>query len=366
MQSKLVLKMINKIQENKNSKAIVEYDIIRILATILVVLGHAAYTTMQTPYGGMLINAEFSLVQRALELFVRLIYTFHMPLFFALSGALFNISLKTKGIMSFRQLISNKSQRLLLPFILVTMLYSLPLKYLSGYYDSSINVIRDMIFGQVFLLGNSHLWFLVALFLIFLMAWCLERYVASKKLKLLIAFVLFVLGNLFEINCFAISRACINLFWFYIGIVFEDKREWLDAKLDGRRGRFTLLVGLIYCVLLLVYLSLFKTNFLIYGALAFFAIAEIYLVAGLLKCCGIQSANGYNVFLRYSFSIYLYSDPLNYFFLEVIRTTGKLYLFSQGRFCFFFFCLRTVVTIVTAILIAYILNKCSAIVRNRE
>ena len=62
------------------------------IGTVLVVMGHSAYTTMLTETGGIEINVEYAKMQSFILLFVRLIYSFHMPLFVTLSGALFYLT----------------------------------------------------------------------------------------------------------------------------------------------------------------------------------------------------------------------------------------------------------------------------------
>ena len=70
------------------------YDWVRLIATIFVVVGHSAYLTMQTTYGGVeyILPQNLSIVYnfKIMDFFRYLsgwVYTFHMPLFFMLSGA---------------------------------------------------------------------------------------------------------------------------------------------------------------------------------------------------------------------------------------------------------------------------------------
>ena len=66
-------------------------------------------------------------------------------------------------------LIKNKTTRLLIPFLLVSVFYSFPLKYISGYWKGTESVIKDFFVGQILLQGNTYLWFLPALFILFLL-----------------------------------------------------------------------------------------------------------------------------------------------------------------------------------------------------
>ena len=135
--------------------------------TILVVIGHSTYYSIVTEYGGVdyagMMRANGvndAVVHKMLSVVTGAIYSFHMPLFMALSGALFSRS-KTRDFLPF---VKNKAQRLLLPFAVVALFVSVPLKYLAGYWDGSENIFRDVFVGQYLIQGNTHLWFFVTLF----------------------------------------------------------------------------------------------------------------------------------------------------------------------------------------------------------
>ena len=146
-------------------------DTAKMLTMFLVIIGHCNYYTIATPYGGIyyseLVNTDdYSMTFRSLRCIVAFIYSFHMPLFMALSGMLFSLSMK-KDI-RFLKLIKDKATRLLMPFVAVSLFLNIPIKYLSEYWNESGNVISDIFCGQILLMGNSHLWFVVALFWIFI------------------------------------------------------------------------------------------------------------------------------------------------------------------------------------------------------
>lgn len=71
-----------------------EYDSLRIWATFLVIIGHCGYYTITTNYGGidytpLYYNFKEPIVHYILSLIVAFIYSFHMPLFIGLAGAVF-------------------------------------------------------------------------------------------------------------------------------------------------------------------------------------------------------------------------------------------------------------------------------------
>ena len=73
---------------------VAEYDIVRALLMILVILGHCTYYQISTNYGGayyqdLMLQAGVNdtIIHRITSWVTGAIYTFHMPLFMALSGA---------------------------------------------------------------------------------------------------------------------------------------------------------------------------------------------------------------------------------------------------------------------------------------
>lgn len=174
-----------------------EYDVLRVIVTFLVIIGHCTYATIETNTYGIWDYSAYtasglSLFYQLSSKAVALIYTFHMPLYMMLSGALFRYTNYTGGYNSLRDLISIKAKKLLIPFFVVTLCYVVPLKMLSGYYAGSTNLWTDILVGQVLLEGNNHLWFLPALFAIFLMVYFANRLLPNACFpKLLGSFIFF-------------------------------------------------------------------------------------------------------------------------------------------------------------------------------
>lgn len=166
------------------NKHILWIDDARTLTMLLVIIGHCTYTRLMTPYGGInyfsdMPSDEYSISWKLLGVLVSFIYTFHMPLFMMLSGACFRLTIDR--VTGMRAFVEKKAKRLLLPFVLTTLLLSVPLKYLGGYYSQSSNILQDIIFGQFLLMGNSHLWFVVSLFWIFVIYYSLHSIHLTEK-----------------------------------------------------------------------------------------------------------------------------------------------------------------------------------------
>lgn len=88
-------------------------------------------------------GVDTSLFYKLANALTGFIYSFHMPVFIALSGCLF--ALKRYDL---RSLVSKKFKRLLIPFFVVWLAWNLPIKYFTGYYN---NVSVSGMFLQIIL-----------------------------------------------------------------------------------------------------------------------------------------------------------------------------------------------------------------------
>lgn len=98
---------------------------IRALAILMVILGHSI----------IIYDSAWGLVSTGVEasyfvVMKKLINIVQMPLFFALSGYLFYFTVQ-KGN-GFLPLIWNKARRLLVPFLIVGLFFTLPIKMMLG------------------------------------------------------------------------------------------------------------------------------------------------------------------------------------------------------------------------------------------
>ena len=97
------------------------YDLLKVLAILLVVVGHIAIL-----YRG----ESFGLAENLwLTFLCTAIYLFHMPLFIALSGAIFQIGLDKGKYLLFIPFVENKIIRIGIPFLAVGALFLAPSLY---------------------------------------------------------------------------------------------------------------------------------------------------------------------------------------------------------------------------------------------
>ena len=340
-------------------------DALKVVTMLLVIIGHCTYLSISTSYGGTpYANCQFegeqSLTAKALLVLSTFIYSFHMPLFMSISGMCLRLSLGKNP--TWGQFVRKKGKRLLVPFLCVTFLYAVPIKYLSGYYALSTNITKDILLGQVLLLGNSHLWYVMSLFEIFLVYYLIER---SKIKKGVVFWAVLVIiswiGAYLErhFNILGLGAAMKHLLFFSIGYnVFP----WLN-KMDIPNLRKPAL-GL-FITLLLSGLSIASDHFGITGkGLNYILLPVSALVGGgsitlIVKhlCNKVQTFPLYKLFKRNTYELYLYSDPLNYPLIYFAFMKFGSLIYAENMSYFSLFVLRFFVTTLGAFAVIFILNK---------
>lgn len=327
-----------------NKNGIKEYDFIRVMATLLVIIGHAGYLSMKTKYGEFILDIDKTILSQTLiNLIIRFIYSFHMPLFFALSGSIFKLSLSLGKIKSLNQFLRYKIKRLIIPFYIVSIFYLIPIKYFTGYFNLSQNKLYDIILGQFFLCGNTHLWFLLVLFQITIIAYFLEK-ITLKWLKLLIIIFLFYLGNFIKIEFLGISKTFMNIIWFYIGIVYQTKYLYLKKHIIKCKNLYLKIAILFETIILAIYLLLFKNNVFFYVIINFSGIFLCLICSYYCINTNLIDTKLYKIILKNSFIIYLLSDPLNYLILYIIKKYNYYSILSNNVGYIIVFNIRIIIT----------------------
>lgn len=350
-------------------KRITWIDDARTLTMLLVVIGHCTYYSGQNAYGGLscfdtAAPSGVSVSWKILNTVVDFIYSFHMPLFMMLSGVCFSLTLeKTYSIVMF---VRNKAKRLLVPFFYTTLLLVIPLKYVSGYYAASVDVLKDMILGQLLVMGNTHLWFVCSLFWIFLMYYGLHRAEITEKqwfFPLLIA--LSILGtylyNKRGYEFLGVVEAVKYLFYFAIGAKYLQRLN----NLTWNRG------GVMLNVVCYIALFLIRNNWLsgqellvaklsskiltfvmpIYGS-----VVIIQLSKSLRDWSTLTSSKIYKTISRYSYELYLFSDPFNYVLIYLLYNGIGYYPLSNVCALLSFF-VRFFGTIILAFVVIWTKHK---------
>jgi len=144
-------------------------------------------------------------------------YSFHMPLFFLLSGFLYD-----RSKYSYFDLIGRKARRLLWPFVSIAIV-SFLIKLASGYV---VDLDHPIGINNIFVLltdpGNSYmplLWFVHTLFLIFALYPLVRKFMKSWQIFLLLFVLNTVLG---DNSLFFVGKALANMPFFIFGILLRE------------------------------------------------------------------------------------------------------------------------------------------------
>lgn len=274
---------------------------------ILVVIGHA---DMTSAYDELWIK--------------RWIYSFHMPLFVFVSGFLFCYTTPNIESTPSKSFLLKKAQRLLLPFLAINTIIFL-IKTMFGnddYVQHPVTMTIDSYIDSMLFHPIGFMWYLPALFVIFVILTFVAKQVRFKEEKCKVWFLLAVLFFIFSqsasaINFMQISNAIYYSGYFIAGIMYCLKKEYVDSML--LKCRF------------LTLLFLFLISSLVLKCAVMAAFFGILFSLSLSLVVGEKFKAKAVVFSNFSFTIYLLSyfpqmlirGPIYHRFIEVNE-----YLFS--------------------------------------
>ena len=280
---------------------IAEISFLHVFAILLVVIGHSFFQ-MESPI-------------------VDWIYQFHVPLFFFVSGYLFNVSVKGKQIQS-HIFLRHKAVRLLLPYFALSTLLFVPKVLLSQFMVRPIHASWGEYVSMLiypYRNVNGSYWFLPTLFLLFVFAvivlFLSQRvqrrmsFTISSLLLFLLALVSILLPFSHD-TLFNIVGAIHYAFYFALGYFVFSFR--LMRFLDKEKTillvfLFTLSVSFIG--LYVIKIPLMSLFFAIDGILMSVALARLYTKYGLRFLNHLSPA---------SYTIYLYHGIFQALSLQIL------------------------------------------------
>lgn len=198
---------------NSGRTAWVDYS--KGIGIILVVYGHVV--------GGAM--PESMKIPRLMLLSRDIIYHFHMPLFFFLSGLFVQTSLSKRGT---RRFIVNKSAVLGYPYFVWSVLQGSAVMLMSSYTSLSAN-LTDLL--ALWYRPLYHFWFLYALFLMYA-AFALIKNITVFSLPVLIGFACLLFFFPFSTPLAGLDYFSANLIYFVFGILYHHYS--LDAAINGK------------------------------------------------------------------------------------------------------------------------------------
>lgn len=339
-------------------------DALKVVTMALVILGHCVYLRIAsryggTPYAGCTMD-DPSPGYTALTTLSFFLYSFHMPLFMAISGMCFRFSMK-KRMIRFKDVLKSKTKRLLVPFVLVSLLYVIPVKYAAGYFGHSQSVFADAIVGQLLLCGNSHLWYVVSLFEIFIVYYLIERFHLKKNWAFwFILITVSWVGRYLEGSLpLGLASAMKHLFFFAMGY---NLVEWLDRYTPKRK--IVPLLALCGAFVVQYGFSLCYSTSAAYRAMEYVVFTIIAVIGGGSVLFFVKHTLDfitriplYAAFKKYTYELYLYSDPLNYPLIAAAYVFVGTAAYTDSATALGLFLTRAIVTTAGAFLVIYLLNR---------
>jgi fucose 4-O-acetylase-like acetyltransferase len=291
-----------------NEKKLNDYDLLKVIATILVVFAHI--TRMYTGQGIVTpINGSVTL-----NYITKYIYSFHMPLFVSISGAIYYYLRQEIGkYKDGKKFLLDKAKRLMIPYIFFGILYVAPV--MVGFNFTEDNFIKYAIKGIILSANSRHLWYVFMLFNAFVIVYFTEKYVNKMHKLLSIAgiFVIYLMSVKLP-NILQIKDTAEYLIYFYLGYLFQANKNILATKL--KFNKVTVVLAFMLNVITL-YLSLnIQTKWFIINTIslcsAVFGMISVYSIINMLFNTNIFNAKLYKELKRNSFGIYLFHPMIIY------------------------------------------------------
>lgn len=341
-----------------------KYDILRVFLTVLVVVGHGTYYTIQTPFGGidysglmLLEGIEDTKIHILTSYLTGLIYTFHMPVFFALSGSLFCRQMIQRKWKNIGSLVANKFKRLLIPCFFVWVCWNIPIKYISGYYDGvkPQKWVLQMIFPEC-----VYLWFLEGLFFAFIIVYFIGTLKCKEVWKITLIFLLWVISVLQQSflgnEWMPLGNPFKYALWFAVGTQYNYITNKI-RNLVSKKCNIVLLPIWVFVVLINTLFLKGVCKILVGGLVVpFIAIILLYYWADKISNLNYNKQRLMNA-SAYSFGIYLWAEPLNYLIIHWVYVNLGVAAFGNEVVALVIWLLRIIGTPLVAILITTFLRR---------
>lgn len=235
-------------------------DSVKGIAIILVVVGHVI--------GGYTGDNFFYSINNFLKYFMWTIYTFHMPLFFMISGVVYEKYEVISCNNDYLRIAKKKSLNLLIPYFIFSTLQIIVKLPLQGKIDSQVSV------SNIWLLPIKPIdqfWFIYSLFFIFLIIGLVRLFKLNPKVVIITLFI----GTLFfkttitdNVLLSNLKSIIVGSFYFYIGVLLQKRNNHISKRYSS-----------------IVYLFIFMITNILYNNLALMSeLKSLFLVV--MAMCG--------------------------------------------------------------------------------
>lgn len=187
-----------------------KYDVAKIVTLLLVVFAHSSkmFSTKAA--------IQNHNINTILDLLTSFIYSFHMPVFIAISGSVYALCIRRGKYKDIGGFVKNKAERLLIPYVFFSVLIVAPVLCLCGLIPG--NYLDYFVQNFILCDNNRHLWYVIVLFSIFIVIRSLGDRLDNHKVLIIAVFsVLAISPSLPLLNYFKINKTLHMLLYFYIG-----------------------------------------------------------------------------------------------------------------------------------------------------
>lgn len=276
-----------------------ELDVLKVITIILVILAHV--TRMYSGVG--IIKMEQNNI---LDMITKYIYSFHMPLFVSISGAIYYIGKRENRKYKHRiDFVKSKFRRLLVPYLFFSLFYVLPTMQIIGavHENSTIYFMKNYLLA----IDPRHLWYVMMLFLLFIIYDLFENTINQHTTSFLIFFILLNLISpripmIFQVG--SVARYCL---YFHLGYIYRKIN--LINRLPTDKVIIYVFINLFLFVSIEMYVNGILNHLLhplvsISGCMMMTVIAKIILNKKLLAFRQLL-LNSYGIYLFHPMIIYL-------------------------------------------------------------
>lgn len=288
--------------------------LLRVIAIILVVFAHAT-RNIDSPNLHMFYPQNMALWEVSVKGYI---YSFHMPLFFWISGYFFYFSvIENKKNDSLLNQIIGKFKRLVIPLYTTSFLVLLPTIFLFGHFNETfIHQIKLFVLA----VNNDHLWFLKTLFIVFIIFIPLNRFKRNDS-NLFYITIIFLWALAYYNKQFipGIFHGAIQYIPFFIVGCLSRKYEFAPNK---TKYIFLFIILFILHLILLLFkgqITRYIPNILFYYLAAFFGIYFMFYFSKLIYEELLYS-KAWTIIKKVdsaSYSIYLFHVSFLYFVLFI-------------------------------------------------
>lgn len=295
-------------------------DVLKSLVMLLVVIGHAVPKDTPQTLGYY-------------------IYSFHMPLFFMISGMTFYLQLSRREF-EFTLLVKNKAKALLQPYLILSFMalpiWILNFKILSKSEDKIINRVIGIFYGNENAVSSpsNAMWFCLVLFMALIAFWAVNRWAEGNEKHLtLMVLIIALFGYTFSLDSvefplpWKAETVPMAMLFLLMGWLFIKYKESVTALLGGRGRQFVIavisLVVATCCAMFNVKISMALST---YGSFMMFMGAVIgYSLVCFIIAYNLPALNLFKLIGRNTIVMLAFHAPIFRFLEMYSQTTAQFF-----------------------------------------